>query len=851
MLTQRQFADDTRGVTPLIGFILLFGIGIVAFAGYQATTVPDQNTEREFLHSQDVRDDMVDLQATLQQAHSNAGAGSDAPQSATVKLGTQYRERLLAVNPPPATGSLGTTDAYTVETPSAVGDQFNQTRFIEYQPYYNYLSPDPLRIENSLLYRDPRAGGDMPAGDNVIVHAGPNLYNNDQDKLRIPTIASSGTSVAQGTQRVAVEASPVDSDTDNRVITIPTKVSPEVWDEQLPELQRGVDFEEVQGENAPNADRDEVLDLQFNVGESDQIEKVALTRVNVNLGGDDRPEIPQSNFEVDITDIPERVTEGEEVNVDYTIENTGEIEDTQDIAFSVDDEPKDTEEGVELNTGETFDGSFSYTTDSDDIPEITVAVRSEDDTASETVSVGPEGEPFFAVDIISAPDEVAEGDDIDIDYEIENIGGDEGTQSIEFSIDDEREATEEDVTLSAGETFDGSFSYTTDADDMPQVTANIASEDDTATTDILVSERGELLVENLDAPSSATSGEDVTVSADIENTGEAPLTQDIIFTVTDEETGDEITTQTKEEITVDGFDSESVSFTYTAEQGNNNVSISSEDDKASQIIDVSDPANFEVTIDETNSPIIEGETLDVDVTVENTGGQSATQMINLDVDDQDNPVDTVEVEDLAEGETEEITLTWETEEGDGGDRPGEGNAEEYDIVVESEDDSDTDTVLVQGQPGGNRLAVIEPAIAQGEDDSEVQFEIENVDADGSTLTLDRIRIDEAAEAENVNNRIDGQGPELQIDGDDAIERQGKDGILVGAEDEEFADFEELEEGSFPLEPGSSTTFELIRFVDGTGGNPDPVSMAGEDLTIQIGFEDDERDPQELTFTVEG
>ncbi|QZA89046.1 hypothetical protein K0C01_02465 [Salinarchaeum sp. IM2453] len=602
MLTQRQFADDTRGVTPLIGFILLFGIGIVAFAGYQATTVPDQNTEREFLHSQDVRDDMVDLQATLQQAHSNAEAGSDAPQSATVKLGTQYRERLLAVNPPPAPGSLGTTDAYTVETPSAVGDQFNQTRFIEYQPYYNYLSPDPLRIENSLLYRDPRAGGDMPAGDNVIVHAGPNLYNNDQDKLRIPTIASSGTSVAQGTQRVAVEASPVDSDTDNRVITIPTKVSLEVWDEQLPELQRGVDFEEVQGENAPNADRDEVLDLQFNVGESDQIEKVALTRVNVNLGGDDRPEVPQSNFKVDITDIPERVTEGEEVNVDYTIENTGEIEDTQDIEFSVDDEPKDTEEGVELDTGETFSDTFNYTTDSEDIPEITVRVRSEDDTASETVSVGPEDEPFFAVDIISAPDEVAEGDDIDIDYEIENIGGDEGTQNIEFRIDDELEATEEDVTLSADETFSEIFSYTTDADDMPQVTANVASVDDTATTDILVSERGELLVENLDTPDTVERGGDITVSADIENNGQAPLTQNITFSVTDAETEEVLHTETREEFNVEGFATDSVSFDYEVDEGQDNnleVKIATEDDAESESIAVIAPdASVFVNVDE-------------------------------------------------------------------------------------------------------------------------------------------------------------------------------------------------------------------------------------------------------------
>ena len=67
-------------------------------------------------------------------------------------------------------------------------------------------------------------------------------------------------------------------------------------------------------------------------------------------------------------------------------------------------------------------------------------------------------------------------------------------------------------------------------------------------------------------------------------------------------------------------------------------------------------AFFDVTIDDTTSPVREGETLSVNATVENTGGTVGVQDINLR-DFDSHIVDTEEVV-LGSGASEELTLTW-------------------------------------------------------------------------------------------------------------------------------------------------------------------------------------------------
>lgn len=94
------------------------------------------------------------------------------------------------------------------------------------------------------------------------------------------------------------------------------------------------------------------------------------------------------------------------------------------------------------------------------------------------------------------------------------------------------------------------------------------------------------------------------------------------------------------------------------------------------------PQYFDVTIDNTNSPVVEGETLIVRPTIENVGGESGTQTIELLV--EGNLTDTQSLS-LHSGEWNQIEL-----EGD----MASGNSGDYDVTVQNVNDSDSRSVRV-------------------------------------------------------------------------------------------------------------------------------------------------------------
>jgi PGF-CTERM protein len=99
--------------------------------------------------------------------------------------------------------------------------------------------------------------------------------------------------------------------------------------------------------------------------------------------------------------------------------------------------------------------------------------------------------------------------------------------------------------------------------------------------------------------------------------------------------------------------------------------------------DLSADANFAVSIDGTNSPVTEGETLTVDATIENTGGQQGTQDVTVSIDGTERDSATVT---LGSGNTKTRTLEWATQDGDAG---------TYSATVESDDDDAVATVEVE------------------------------------------------------------------------------------------------------------------------------------------------------------
>jgi len=155
--SRKTLASDRRGVSEVVGFILVFGFLILALTTYQATVVPQQNAQTEFQHFEEVRNEMIELRNAV----STAGQ-ADVSQFPSVTLGTNYRPRLLTINPPDPAGTLKTSEQsynITISNGTEKYDKNISTRFVEYRPGYNEISIGSTWLEHSVLYLDERDRG--------------------------------------------------------------------------------------------------------------------------------------------------------------------------------------------------------------------------------------------------------------------------------------------------------------------------------------------------------------------------------------------------------------------------------------------------------------------------------------------------------------------------------------------------------------------------------------------------------------------------------------------------------------------------------------------------------------------
>jgi hypothetical protein len=222
---------DDRAVSTVIGAVLLFAIIVVLLATYQATVVPNQNRATEFDHSNAVQNDMLELRNALLTAKT-AGRITFAE----VTLGTTYPNRVLAVNPPPAAGTLRTGDARPI-TVTADGGVSNlcpstgtiQSRTLRYSPGYNaYQNAPDVVYENTVLYLD--------FGDRKITLTDEELVRDDGDIVDIVPLNTSFD--AEGVNTESIEPLPGnvnERELTDATVTLPTNLSESTWEELLAE----------------------------------------------------------------------------------------------------------------------------------------------------------------------------------------------------------------------------------------------------------------------------------------------------------------------------------------------------------------------------------------------------------------------------------------------------------------------------------------------------------------------------------------------------------------------------------------------------------------------------------------
>ena len=474
-----SFIHDRRGQSVVIGTVILFGFLVVALAVYQAQVVPQENAQVEFEHSQEVENDVNDLRNAILRAGSTGSA-----QSQRIRLGTRYPQRTFFVNPPPATGSIETTDPGTIQFENAdIDDSAHenvrffwenesgefQTRSIQYTSDYNEFREAPtLTYEHSIVAAE--------FDDAVLFRSGQSVLRDN--RLSLTTV--SGDLSESGVEARSVDADPISQgartvpvtgDNGDIEVVLPTAIGDEdlaaaEWADRLPE---GADVES------------ETEAIRITLPDSSDPYRLRLSNVSVDGTGNAEPAYivpvgsdtvaPDGEIGVEVRDKYNNPVTDADVDIngdDFTTDDDGRVfttvgsddvvasigpEDWQTVTFTVRSEERAEED-------RTFRTEW-------DTPDDRVAVFQDEDQLLPPVSVTDRdtGDPI--VDAI-----------VDVSYSVIDAEGG-GPDSIDA----------EDRTDSSGQTtvnFDASdaevedefHTYVSAGDDVDRIEVEIIDEED-------------------------------------------------------------------------------------------------------------------------------------------------------------------------------------------------------------------------------------------------------------------------------------------------------------------------------------------------------------------------------------
>ncbi len=384
--------------------------------------------------------------------------------------------------------------------------------------------------------------------------------------------------------------------------------------------------------------------------------------------------------------------------------------------------------------------------------------------------------PYFKIRNLDVDDTV-EGEMIDVYSVIENTGDISGTQEVEMKsvIGSDGES----ISLEPGETETVTFNVDTSEGDSGRYTIEVLTDDFSKTESVRILELAFYDVSISSINESIIEGDILDVFVDIENMGDVSGEQIVEMS---SGLGDD-----NESVSLSSGENKIIKLsieTYSGDAGEHDVKVSSEDDFETRSVEILEPAYFDVTLSDINQTVIEGELLELNVDIDNTGDVEGNQSIDLFYDSYgdgvaDTLVDNEDVNLDGGGAAKNISLKWDTEVGDAG---------EILLNVTSEDDYES-----------FHIDVLKPAY----------FEIDIVRVESGIIEGDEVTVEYF-----VNNTGDVKGEqdiELYIDGE--LLEQDKNVIVEGGEiyEGEFTWTAE-DEGEFDLEIKSIDEVETVNIL---------------------------------------
>jgi hypothetical protein len=310
--------------------------------------------------------------------------------------------------------------------------------------------------------------------------------------------------------------------------------------------------------------------------------------------------------------------------------------------------------------------------------------------------------PYYNVTNIDSSDSVTAGEPLEVDATVRNDGKDSGERVVTLKAP--AQGKTDTVTVDTAEinippneqrTVDLSWD-TTGVTPNENVEISVQTPDDDRSTEVDVKKpnisTSNFTVDITGQPEDVDAGNPVEVEATITNGGVAPDNQTIAFYLAgDSLNGSEkvIGTKPTGSLSVDGSTELSFEWTPGADNGGTHTIIVKSEDNSETTneftIDTDgfgeEPFLIEGVQDDPT--VEEGEKLTVNVTVENNGTKKSSQDVYLFDEDGDKYADVTTVENVASGHERTVSLTWQSQFGQDGER---------DFRIETNEDNETVTV---------------------------------------------------------------------------------------------------------------------------------------------------------------
>ena len=238
-LAGRRVGRDTRGVSEVIGTILMFGLLISLVVILQVYAVPVHNEKIEFEHNERVQQDLIQLDDEIVET-----GNSGRPGTTQVELAARYPARFFLLNPPVGAGSIETLPAGDLVISNAVSasadnywngdDRAFTTRAIRYRPNYNEFRNAPVTIYEHGTLVNVFDSATRGAGDGTFI-----------DGNRITLVTIDGELSLARSSAMALETVPLSAPMQSLTVTnasgekveltLPTQFSAADWQALLEE----------------------------------------------------------------------------------------------------------------------------------------------------------------------------------------------------------------------------------------------------------------------------------------------------------------------------------------------------------------------------------------------------------------------------------------------------------------------------------------------------------------------------------------------------------------------------------------------------------------------------------------